>query len=244
MAQSFSDYLIFADESGDHGLTTFEASYPVFVLVFILVRKDHYVGSIVPAIQQLKLDFFGHDQAILHERDIRRQLPPFGFLRTDASLRADFLSRVNTVVADAEFEIISTVIHKERLKQKYASPWNPYDIALLFCMERAAERLLALGQAGRTQHVILESRGKPEDTNLELAFRRITANVGGLGLKQTDFSSCVWEPIMAPKSCNSSGLQLADLVARPIGLQNLRPLQPNRAFDILRPKLKALKSFP
>ncbi len=34
----------------------------------------------------------------------------------------------------------------------------------------------------------------------------------------------------------SSGLQLADLVARPIGLNVLRPDQENRAFDILKRK--------
>lgn len=244
MSRPYSDYLIFADESGDHGLATFEASYPVFVLVFVLIRKDRYVSSVVPTIQQLKLDFFGHDQIVLHERDIRRQSPPFGFLRTDAALRADFLNRLNEVVGDAEIEIISTVIHKDRLTQKYATPWNPYDIALLFCMEKAMERLIALGQTGRLQHVVFESRGRPEDANLELACRRITANVGGWGLKQTDFSACDWEPVMAPKSCNSSGLQLADLVARPLGLRSLRPLQANRAFDVMRPKLKQLKAFP
>ena len=130
MDRPFSDYLIFADESGDHGLTTFEASYPVFVLVFVLVRKDHYLSAVVPAIQQLKLDVFGHDQVILHERDIRRQSPPFGFLRQDAGVRGAFLERLNAVVAGVEFEIIAAVIHKDRLKQRYASPWNPYDIAL------------------------------------------------------------------------------------------------------------------
>ena len=244
MSSPYSDYLIFADESGDHGLATFEASYPVFVLVFVLVRKDRYVSSIVPTIQQLKLDFFGHDQVVLHERDIRRQSPPFGFLRTDPKLRTNFLERLNDVVSTAEIEIISAVIHKDRLAEKYATPWNPYDIALLFCMEKAMERLIALGQSGHTQHVVFESRGRPEDANLELAFRRITANVGGWGLKQTDFSACEWEPVMAPKSCNSSGLQLADLVARPIGLRRLRPLQANRAFDVLQPKLKLFKAFP
>ena len=244
MSSPYSDYLIFADESGDHGLATFEPAYPVFVLVFVLVRKDRYVSSIVPTIQQLKLDFFGHDQVVLHERDIRRQSPPFGFLRTDPKLRTDFLERLNDVVSTAEVEIISAVIHKDRLAEKYATPWNPYDIALLFCMEKAMERLIALGQSGRTQHVVFESRGRPEDANLELAFRRITANVGGWGLKQTDFSACEWEPVMAPKSCNSSGLQLADLVARPIGLRRLRPLQANRAFDVLQPKLKLFKAFP
>lgn len=34
----------------------------------------------------------------------------------------------------------------------------------------------------------------------------------------------------------SSGLQLADLVARPIGLSVLRPGQDNRAFDVLKNK--------
>ena len=34
----------------------------------------------------------------------------------------------------------------------------------------------------------------------------------------------------------SSGLQLTDLVARPIGLKTLRPEQENRAFEVLEPK--------
>ena len=41
---------------------------------------------------------------------------------------------------------------------------------------------------------------------------------------------------MADKKANSSGLQLADLVARPIGLRILRPTQENRAFDVLKRK--------
>ncbi len=55
-----------------------------------------------------------------------------------------------------------------------------------------------------------------------------------------------WEPIFVDKKSNSSGLQLADLMARPIGLKVLRPLQENRAFDVIRPKLAlgGMKSFP
>ena len=34
----------------------------------------------------------------------------------------------------------------------------------------------------------------------------------------------------------SSGLQLADLVARPIGLDFLRPEQENKAFEVLKKK--------
>jgi hypothetical protein len=43
---------------------------------------------------------------------------------------------------------------------------------------------------------------------------------------------------MCDKKCNSPGLQLADLVARPIGRKVLQPHQPNRAYDILQAKFR------
>jgi hypothetical protein len=45
-----------------------------------------------------------------------------------------------------------------------------------------------------------------------------------------------FEIIFADKKTNSSGFQLADLVARPVGLNFLRPEQENRAFEILKRK--------
>lgn len=45
-----------------------------------------------------------------------------------------------------------------------------------------------------------------------------------------------FDVIFADKKTNSSGLQLADLVARPVGLSVVRPKQPNRAFDVLTRK--------
>lgn len=42
--------------------------------------------------------------------------------------------------------------------------------------------------------------------------------------------------VIADKKTNSEGLQLADLVARPIGLSVLRPEQSNRAAQILESK--------
>lgn len=45
-----------------------------------------------------------------------------------------------------------------------------------------------------------------------------------------------FEVIFADKKTNSTGLQLADLVARPIGLSVVRPKQPNRAFEVLKGK--------
>lgn len=73
-------------------------------------------------------------------------------------------------------------------------------------------------------------RGEKEDNQLELAFRRICAGANTLNQRLP------FELVMIPKASNSTGLQMADLVARPIGIKVLRPAQPNRAHDIVAKK--------
>ena len=47
---------------------------------------------------------------------------------------------------------------------------------------------------------------------------------------------CPFEMVFVDKKANASGFQFADLAARPIGLNYLRPTQNNRAFDVLKDK--------
>lgn len=243
---AFSDYIVFADESGSPTLEGPDPAFPVFVLNCVLVAKAAYTDRIVPRFQRLKFDLVGHDQLVLHERDIRRQQKAFAFLQADVVVRDRLLEEINQIVGEAEIDVVAAVIDKIRLARKYADPWSPYEVALYFCMETLLGRLRSLGQDGRLVHVVFESRGKREDAELELHFRRIAANQENWGYKQPDFRALEWEPIFVDKRCNSTGLQLADLMARPIGLKAMRPLQDNRAFDVVRPKLTngGLKTFP
>ncbi|MCX6544604.1 MAG: hypothetical protein NTV05_09335 [Acidobacteria bacterium] len=77
-------YLVFVDESGDHGIERIDPSFPVFVLSFCIVRKDLYSRNWLPAVTEFKFKHFGHDQVILHERDIRKDTGPFATLRDPA----------------------------------------------------------------------------------------------------------------------------------------------------------------
>lgn len=240
----YSDYLIFADESGDHGLETIDPQFPLFALVFCMIAKDDYINQIVPAMQKLKLDFWGHDQIILHEHDIRKEKGPFGILRSNRELRESFYQRLNNIVETAPFQIVSAIIDKERHRSRYIDPFNPYEISMLFCMERMLARLCDRGQAGKVTHILVESRGNKEDRELELEFRRICDNRARWGYKVIDFSKIRFELVFVDKRSNSSGLQLADLVARPIALKVLRPEQPNRAYEIIRDKNLSIKKFP
>lgn len=243
----FSDYIVFVDESGDHGLLNIDANYPVFVLSFCLFRKQDYVDSTVPALQNFKLSHFGHDQVILHERDIRKDIGSFAFLK-DRESKKRFLDELTKIVAAQNFTLITAIIDKKKYAERYHEPDNPYHIALGFGLERTFYYLRSLGVANARTHVLVEARGKKEDDELELEFRRI-CDGGNYENEQLPF-----DVVFVDKKSNCGGLQLADLVARPMGVRYLRPEQGNRAFDVLEGKLYSnergkyqgwgLKSFP
>jgi len=243
----FSDFIIYADESGDHHLEKINPEYPVFCLALCIVKKADYINKIVPAIQQLKFDYWGHDKIVLHEREIRKEENDFAFLRTDRPLREGFFKRVNQIVKDASFLVVSSVIKKEQLREHYSDPFNPYHIALKLCMEQVVSILLKEGQMNKKIFCIFERRGKKEDEQLELEFYRIINNQNTWGYKEIDFNNMNFELRFAGKEHNSTGLQLADLVARPIALKVLKPEQENRAYEILKEKYYngyENKSFP
>ena len=242
----FSDFIVYADESGSPVLGADQSDFPVFVLVFLIVSKAHYCDYLVPAVQRLKFDFVGHDQIILHERDIRRQSGRFAFLQVSAELRDRFMTRINDIVSGAEFDLIYAIIDKTRLVSRYHQPFDPYDLALTFCMERTAKRLRDGGFGEKNTHVnvVFEARGKNEDQHLELEFRRIADGQVRLGRPDGSVAQFEWEPLFIDKRANSTGLQVADLAARPLGLSHIRPEQANRSLDILREKIWGGKTFP
>jgi hypothetical protein len=102
---------------------------------------------------------------------------------------------------------------------------NPYHIGMLFGLERVARHL---GPTDHQLHVVCEKRGKEEDADLELAFLRTCAD--SALVKKTPMS------IVFANKGNFSGLEIADLVSRPIGRHVMNPAQPNSAYEIIEKK--------
>lgn len=245
MPEEKGDYIVFVDESGDHGLQNIDPDYPIFVLSFCCFKIEEYVSKAVPKIQEFKFKYFGHDQVILHEHHVRKQKGHYGFLRRDKKLRTQFLSDVAALVTDTPFKIISVVIDKSKLTNQYARPFNPYHLSLRFGLERLLQFFMSEDQEGKSIHIIFEKRGKKEDEALELEFRRICDGNQQFGYVVYDFRNAItFKAIFADKKSNSCGLQIADLTARPIGLNYLRPNQRNRAFEIISEKIYQHKQFP
>lgn len=224
----FSDYIVYVDESGDHSMVSIDESYPVFVLAICVFHKRYYSRSVVNALEAFKFSNFGHDIVILHEREIRKETGQFRF--SGAKEKRRFTKELSNIIESSNFILISAVIDKRRMAENGEIADNPYHVALRFCLEQLRELLAEKEQLDGTTHVVVECRGKKEDQELELEFRRICDGANKLGV-QLPFSV-----VFADKKANSSGLQLADLVARPIGLSVVRPEQKNRAFNILKEK--------
>lgn len=239
-----SDYIVFADESGDHGLVSIDEQFPVFALVFAIMRKSDYIAQVMKPYTELKFELWGHDQVILHESDIRKERGDFALLRTDRNLREQFYSRLTQIMAGADAKFVVSIIDKKKLTQRYRDPFNPYELSLLFCLERTLRYLVRMGQAGKNTCILFESRGRTEDDQLELEFLRIINGQSTWGYRSEDFSQLHFTHKFISKKSNCSGLQFTDLAARPLALRYMRPKQANRAYDILQPKIEEIKCFP
>jgi hypothetical protein len=223
----YSDYVVYVDESGDHSLESVNPRFPVFVLAFCLFQKSHYANIVTPAVRMLKFDTFGHDMVVFHEYEIRKKRGYFQFLSKEP--REKFMEELSGIIAKSDFTLIPVVIDKHALKESKQIPSDIYHLAMKLGLEQLHHVLKSFGQNGIT-HVVFEARGRKEDAELELEFRRICDRDNSFGVPLP------FKIVVADKKTNSEGLQFADMVARPVGLSVIRPEESNRAVRILERK--------
>ena len=240
--------IVYLDEAGDHNLESSDKDFPIFALVMFICDQTVYSQKITPAVNQLKMDYFGHDAIILHSRDIRKAQKEFGFL-TDPLKRTEFIGRLNKIMADLEYRLIASAIRKPEHKERYGvNAGNPYDLALMFSLERLLPLLEEVGQ--NKVNLIAESRGKKEDDELMLSFLQIVSQ-GTAYNKVERFKKIDFRLKFVAKTTNILGTQLADLAAYPIARYVLNMTKPNPAYESLRKKfykgrgwVQGLKIFP
>lgn len=221
---------MYFDESGDHGLDKIDPDFPVFVLCGFLYKITEYLQHECPSFSSIKFDTFGHDAVIFHSRDIRKQLGPFQILQ-DKTKRETFLGRISQCFQQSKATIIAAAVDKRWHKDHYAYPDDPYDIAVLFCLERLHGSLKDRGDQGDPVTCVFEQRGEREDNKLAATFQRICAGANRWG-------PLPFRMVFANKLANMPGLQLADLAAYPIARRVINAQAANPAYEVLRPLIR------
>jgi len=197
----------YIDESGDHGPRNDE--YPIFVIVACVFEGEDHVDHFVPALLRFKLKHWGHELAILHEREIRKPQGDFNFL-LNPNKRAAFLADLSQLVSESKARVHAVVWDKRVPVSRFSYGE---------CLRRLLDELShGHGDLIATAPIIVESRGAEEN-------RRTLRALG-------EIKTCMPQMVrFTEKSANVPGLQLADLCARPIGIKIPRPDAKNRAFD-------------
>lgn len=227
----FSPFIVYVDESGTANFDKPGSSsdFPVFVLAFCIFYKHIYASQLVPEIQALKFEFFGHDLVIFHEKEIRKKEGPFKF--KNRRLEEQFMLKLHQIMQDTKFILIAAAVKKNELPR---SEENLYHKALEPCLINLYKLMVEKRCENQKTFVVVESRGTREDKDLELEFRRICD--GNNSFKKV----LPFEILIKKKETNATGLQFADLCARPIGRhildQHKTHYRGNRAFESLKLK--------
>lgn len=223
--------VMFLDESGDHSLDKIDTSYPMFVLAGCIFDFDYYTNEVEPEIKKLKLKYFKADTIILRSYDIRKQKGAFSIL-VNRKIREAFYAELDTLISSLNFTIIAGAINKTKLKKQYFSPNNPYHLCLQFILERST---MFLGRSKEKLIFRIESRETHNDQKLAQVYEDFRNNDHQM-FKKDEIQSKLVDLSFNQKIQNIAGMQLADLVAYPIGRWVLDKSEENKAFSHIERK--------
>ena len=227
-------YILFMDESGDHNLKSIDNNFPAFCLAGCIFDGAYYKQVVRPAVDALKIRFWGRTNVIFHSSEIRKHRSDFSFLG-DPIKRQEFYKAVNGLIGSLHFTILAVVILKRAHLDQYGDgARHPYHLSLEFILERYS---MLMNRRGRTAegYMMAESRGLKEDDLLKNQY----FNLKQFGTRFQSNMSNVTNFWMEKKEANIAGLQIADLVVYPIASKVLRPDIEQKAFDVLAEKIDA-----
>lgn len=229
-------YYLFIDESGDHNLENFNPLFPVFTLCGVIISETEY-AVLNNRMNELKLEIWKNVNIVFHSRDIRRLQKGFEVL-FNVELRALFYEKLNAIIQETPFTVITSNILKEPFIKKFGRTEDVYGISLSFIIERTVFFLDDELRRNAPIELItyVEKRGADADKNLLNYYNKIYG-VGTYYVKPDRIQNYFKSFQFRWKRQNINGLQLSDLIAYPIANYVLNPVAVNLAYDIIKPKI-------
>ena len=185
-----------------------------------------------------KMALFGNREIILHAADFTRNKSGFEAM-SNHEFRGRFFNGLQGLIQELDFKIVACVIKKQDHLQKYGlSALDPYLLSLSVLVERF---IFECGSAGGT--IVAEARNLTLNNALDLAFLDLKIR-GTTYISATKIQRRIHNFAIRPKRDNITGLQVADVVATPIGRHAMRkPTYPEYCaqrdfFSVVKPKFR------
>jgi len=240
MVQNYETYYLFLDESGDHGLSSLDPNFPVFVLCGILISDTKYI-QLRDAINSLKNKIWGNKEVIFHSSDIRKCEKEFKVL-FNLDIKKIFYDELDKIIVDSDYTVISVAINKAEYIKTYGKLNNDvYELSFSLLIERMVFYLDDIPVNKRVQ-LVIEKRGRTEDRKLTKHYDKLMSN--GTGFVSSDRLKHLGLRInFRSKAQNINGLQMADLVAYPIARYVIDKSRANPAYDLIDKKIYRKKGI-
>lgn len=224
---------VYIDECGAHDLGA-PMDFPVFVLAAVIL-PDENRANVEAEWEGWKARALGAHDYPVHEPDVRRRKGRWGN-------QAAF-DGLNEALAQLDFTAVVCVVHRSNYLADHGPgpldeslPSHVYLMTLDFIFERLA---LALDTqfGGARARVVAESRGPKEDALLQYEFARL--HLDGTSYIPDSWFRQQFHPGIdfQGKETNCTGLQLADLVARPCGAKVIDPTSTPDRWEAIKSKL-------
>lgn len=226
--------ILFLDESGDHNLTILDDNYPIFVLSGCIMDKGYHNTVLSPKVLNFKKELFNSPEIILHYVDYTRN--QYGFEKMiEKNFREKFYSKLNTIIEETDFALLSAIIDKKEHNKKYGYlAIDPYLLSLEVIVERF---IFFLQQSKDTGVIIAESRNSQLDNELELAFLNLKIN-GTKFLRPKEITDKIENFMIKKKKENIAGLQLVDSLVTPIGRKYLKRKNYYLDYEVIKNKFR------
>lgn len=209
--------VLFLDESGDHSLTKIDPQYPIFVLAGCVFEMSYYEKVVESEVSKFKKELFGNDKIILHTEDITHNRNGFERI-VEPVFRKTFYEKANTLLDKLNYKILACAIKKDEHFKKYGlAAIDPYMLSLDCIVERFVFELEEINKEGL---IIAEARNSILDNGLELAFLNLKVQ-GTSYVSASKVKKAIAQLSIKDKKENIAGLQIADLIASPIGREVL-----------------------
>lgn len=206
----------YIDESGDHNLDmkTVDNKYNVFVLGLVLIKKENY-ESIDTGFKKIKKDIFGSEDFILHTNELNnpndKRSDPRNKVIYNPTKRAEFYALINEFIKNAPFTTCYMVVRKEHFVNQYTTPIDPYELSF----ENILNRTMKYSH-GRDVDMHIECRQSGLDRQMEAQFAKYSLS-GTRFCTAEDIKRRIKKFEFFDKNKNITGIQIADLLANPVG---------------------------
>lgn len=227
-----TDYVAFIDESGDAVLDPIDPQFPVMVLAICIFHRAAYETDVIPRFQTLKRRYFGREDVVFHERDIRQRRGMFTSIGGEHR-REQLMLDLTQALEVSPFTVVAVAARKQESRPARAPELDLYQRCLRSGLFRVFEFLAQETSDPLPIDVIAESRGRREDRHLKDvldAFQRPASAEDPSSAPGFDLS-------FANKAAGHIGLEIADLIAYPIARHVLGRPQRRNPFGLIEQKM-------